>query len=40
MNLLRQFFNLRLDGSIEKHDLVIKAGFEDTRSYVNNYFIC
>lgn len=39
-DLVRQFFNLRLNGSIEKQHLVIKARFEDTRSYINNYFVC
>lgn len=40
IDLVSQFFNSRLDSSIEKCHLVIKAGFEDTRSYINNYFTC
>lgn len=34
IDLVRQFYNLRLNGSIEKHHLVIKTGFEHTRPYI------
>lgn len=40
INLVRQFFNLRLDGSIKEHHLVITVGFTDTRFYITiNLFV-